>query len=332
MASPRKRLSLSTASFGKPNVLSPTSSHGGGFSHVAPLAAKAMRKAAGKQWPYAPRSARYSLVEAREGCGSTPAQFAQAISALSSAEGASVNQQQLLAMEAGFALVPSSIYSSAERLLEEHQAELARQQAATPPALAAGGEYPYQEPMEGGDYQIAPSRYLGAMGGTKAMSRENRKDELVFSPPNAVAAGVEIDEYLTRVRSLLSKPEVNLTFSEEVALSVLHDLGYDAKATIAALEMCVLWQQPPPRKGEEADTSSVAPRATALNSILWLQRLRKSAQRGAWSDGQREALDAGVAEHGKELAVMHRAHVLREKSLPELIEMYYVVGWRHQSP
>ena len=65
--------------------------------------------------------------------------------------------------------------------------------------------------------------------------------------------------------------------------------------------------------------------------MLWLQRLRERARRTNWSDGEVEALDAGITAHGKELATLHQ-HVLREKSLPQLIEMYYVTGWRHQSP
>lgn len=157
MASPRKRLSLGiSAGNNKSNKFGPMSPTSPGVTGLPPsgfsLAAahagnkQMLRKPSSKAWPYAPRSARYRLVEARDTCGSTPAQFAQAISAI---EATPVNQQQLLAMEAGFALVPTGVLNGAERLYADHQSELARQDASRQPAVMTGGEYPYQEPMEG---------------------------------------------------------------------------------------------------------------------------------------------------------------------------------------
>ena len=296
-------------------------------------------------------------------------------------------------METGFALVPAQVFASVERLYEDRQAELARQLAAQEPPVLEGGVYPYQEPMEGIDYQIAPPRYLGAVGSAKAMSRENRKDETVFSPRSALAAGVRVDDYLARARDLFgqyeppqrepppphaaagavggrgggsvdggaaeadgsgaeagaAKPtaaaaaatgwsaqEGRLQESEEVALAVLHDLKYNVEAALAALQLCLEWHQPT-RSGEPrvaavaSSDGSDASRAAAANSIIWLQRLSEHARRRSWSVGEVEALDAGIKDHGKELAVLHQ-HVLVEKSLPQLIEMYYVTGWRHQSP
>ena len=157
MSSPRKRLSLGINKGSNKQHFSPLSPTSPGISGLPPVgfslaaaqAGSKLRKGAGKQWPYAPRSARYRLVEAREACGSTPAQFAQAISALLAGDAAApVNQQQLLAMEAGFALVPAQVFAAVERLFSDHQSELARQEALVPGVLS-GGEYPYQEPMEG---------------------------------------------------------------------------------------------------------------------------------------------------------------------------------------
>lgn len=280
-------------------------------------------------WPYAPRSARYRLSEVRETIGTSHAHFAQALSS----ETAPVSHQQLVTMEAGFALVPTPVLARAEALEVQHHEELARQAAAREPTVLIGGDYPYQEPMEGVDYQVAPSRFLGGVGGTKAMSREARKDELVFAPRAAAAAGVRIDAYIEQARALVATTDT-LHFSEEVALSILHDLRYSSDAALAALKQCVAWQRPPqPPDGGGQGTSSPAamPRAAAANSVLWLQRLRAAAKRSTWSAGECEALDAGIADYGKELATMH-GHVLREKTLPQVIEMYYVIGWRHQSP
>ena len=265
-------------------------------------------------------------MKAREACGSTPAQFSQAVSSLLGND-TPLNQQLLLAMEAGFALVPAHMLAAAEQLHADHQAELERQQAAAPPAVLVGGEYPYQEPMEGADYQIAPPRYLGGVGGTKALSRDARKDELIYQPKMALP---ELEWYLLQAKSMVGRTNGQLTYSEEVALSVLHDLSYDADAALAALQHCLSWLQPKP-VGDQLSEPPV--RAAAANSVLWVQRLRDHACRNTWSTGEKEALDAGIAKYGKELAVMHRAQdVLREKTLPQLIEMYYVAGWRHQSP
>jgi len=159
------------------------------------------------------------------------------------------------------------------------------------------------------------------------MAREPRKDSVIYSPRSALAAGLRIDEYIDSVRQLLRDVD-SLPFCEEVALSVLHDLRYNGEAALAALKLCVTWQQPPAVATDATDSPSCA---AAANSVLWLQRLRERARRTKWSDGEVEALDAGITAHGKELATLHQ-HVLREKSLPQLIEMYYVTGWRHQSP
>ena len=160
------------------------------------------------------------------------------------------------------------------------------------------------------------------------MSREARKDELVYQPKMPHA---KVVDYLEQARAVLARTDDAPRFSEEVALSILHDLRYNPEAALAALRHCVAWMQPPP---PPADAPTKPPgRAAAANSVLWLQRLREHQRRVAWSDGEKEALDAGIAEHGKELAVMHRAQtILQEKTLPQLIEMYYVAGWRHQSP
>jgi len=306
----------------------------------APLNNKSLRRGvATKAWPYAPRSARYRLVEIREAIGSTPTQFATAVSALFATE-APINQHQLLQMEAGWALVPTQVLASAERLHDDHKAELERQAAAMPATVLVGGDYPYQEPMEGQDYQIAPPRYLGAVGGNKAMSRENRKDELVFLPHKV--APTKLADYLEQAKGVLASADgpsediigrsttiPPLRWSEEVALSILHDLRYNVDASLNALRHCVLWTQPPP---DDTPTKALG-RAASANSVLWLQRLREYHRRRHWSDGEKEALDAGITAHGKELAVIYRGQkMLREKTLPQLIEMYYVAGWRHQSP
>lgn len=326
--SPRKRLSLVGSSSRFSGPASPSALGSQGFALKTSKSTKAGK--AGKAWPYAARSARYRLLESREKCGSTPSQFAQAISALVGDAVSPFNQQQLLAMEAGFALVPSQVLASAEKLYADHQAELERQEASRPPVELSGGEYPYQEPMEGIDYQIQPPRYLGGVGGTKAMSREARKDELVYAPRMAVSAGVKANEYLEQARALIAGAEgSDLCFSEEVALSILHDLKYNSDAALAALKLCIAWQVPPSSDGPSEGKPGA--RAATANSVLWLQRLKEHAGRCKFSAGEVEALDAGIAEHGKELSVLH-PHILREKSLQQLIEMYYVAGWRHQSP
>lgn len=64
------------------------------------------------------------------------------------------------------------------------------------------------------------------------MAREPRKDAVVYSPRSALAAGLRIDEYIDSVRQLLRDVD-SLPFSEEVALSVLHDLRYNGEAALA---------------------------------------------------------------------------------------------------
>lgn len=314
--SPRKRSSLVAGRVGS-QLSHGISSAGAGGPAASSTAFKALRKSSSKAWPYAPCSARYRLSEARDTVGSTAAQFAQAISC--SLSDAPVNQQQLLAMEAGFAPVPVQVLAGAERLLAEHQAELERQKAAHPAAGIVGGDYPYQEPMEGVDFQIAPPRYLGGVGGSKALSREARKDELVFQPKMPPC---KLADYLDEARAILTRADGPLCFSEEVSLSILHDLRYNPEAALAALRHCVTWTKSP-----GSDLPAKTPgRAAAANSVLWLQRLREHAKHNTWCEGDKEALDAGIAEHGKELAIMHRAQHLCEKSLPQIIEMYYVAG------
>ena len=329
--SPRKRLSLVAGNkFGAPSALG--SAHASAQLDRAGGPLKPQRgsrsAAAAKAWPYAPRSAKERLLEIREGLSFTPAQLAQAINGQLTTD-TSVNQQQLLSMEAGFAFVPATVLAAAERLHADHQAEVERQAAGREPAVLVGGEYPYQEPMEGPDYQIAPPRYLGGVGGHKAMSREARKDQLLYQPSKISTA--KLTDYLEQAKAVLTRTDGPLQFSEEVALSILHDLRYNSEAALAALRHCVLWTQPPPPVEQTA--AKPPGRAAAANSVLWHQRLREHQRHISWSDGEKEALDAGIREHGKELAVMHRAQrVLHEKTLPQLIEMYYVAGWRHQSP
>lgn len=307
----------------------PMASPSSGGNASGPLRAVRNKGAAGRAaaWPYGPRSARFRLLEVREALGAMPAQFAQAVSAQLPSDLA-LHHQHLLDMEAGFALVPAPVLAAAERLHADHQADLDRQAAAREPQVLIGGEYPYQEPMQGPDYQIAPSRYMGSIGSNKAMSREARKDQLVYQPKMPQA---KVLDYLEQTKAVLARADGALRFSEEVALSILHDLRYNTEAALAALRHCVAWMQPPP---SPADAPTKPPgRAAAANSVLWLQRLREHQRRVAWSDGEKEALDAGITEYGKELASVYRAQtVLQEKSLPQLIEMYYVAGWRHQSP
>ena len=321
MSSPRKRSSLvgtgKTSSFGPGSAASPMlNASGTGF------AGKALRK--NKAWPYAPRSARYRLREILLATEMTPQVFAQAVS---NGSDTAINQNQLLDMEAGWALVPAWLMANAEKVHAEHQAELEKLRAAQPQMLV-GGQFPYQEPMEGQDFQIAPSRYLGAVGSQKAMSREARKDALVFNHHKLAAS--KVDDYLEQVRVNLERTGGVLRFSEEVALSILHDLRYNTEASLAALRHCVAWTYTP----EPGDISTKAPgRAAAANSVLWLMRLREHARHNTFSDGEKEALHAGIAKHGKELATLFRSQqFLQEKTLPQLIEMYYVAGARHQSP
>lgn len=345
----------------------------------------ALTPAISAEWPFAPRSARYRLAEVRKDVGMTPAHFSAALStAIASAgrakEAPAVTAQLLLSMESGFALVQPPVLAAAEQLAA-HAEEEARKEAGEAGGIddEPGGVYPHQEPMLGPDYQTTTPRYVGGAGGPKAISMKDREDALVFNPRAAAAKGVEVEAYLELVGALL-EPAAWLSHSEEVALAVLHDLKYSQAAALAALKLTIAWQS-----DEGVQAADMSSRGVVANSMLWLQRLRAAAARGAWGDGEREALHAGIETHGKELAVVHE-HVLREKSrqerapaprsnrgprteptldrprpssepssssLPshlasppaptklstppltpeqELIEMYYVVGWRHQSP
>ncbi len=319
-ASPRRRVSLGKqSSFALPVV------------PISKQSSSARRGSSKRdEMPVAPRASRFTLLEIRQDAGQTPAQFAAALSAGLAGDTAPINQQQLLLMEMGLALVPAPVLACAERLREQRE----QQQAAAAAAAAAaaeeqivGGVYPHQECMLGPEYQVAPPRYVGSAGSSKATSRKDGKDECTYSPYSAAEAGVDVDGYLKRGRELTDGVD-ELPFAEEVALSILHELGYDGDAALASLELCASWH----RNGGGGGMSSTASlRDAAPNSIMWLHRLREAAARRSWSAGEREALDEGVTEHGKQLAVVHQ-HVLREKSRPELIEMYYVVGVRHQSP
>ena len=95
---------------------------------------------------------------------------------------------------------------------------------------------------------------------------------------------------------------------------------YDQKAALSALEVCVSWA-----KGD-VHKLQAQPRTAMANALLWLQRLRAARRKDTWEQGEKEALDAGLKEHGKELAEVHK-FVLKEMPLPRFIEFYYRSGY-----
>ena len=89
----------------------------------------------------------------------------------------------------------------------------------------------------------------------------------------------------------------------------------------------------------------LVPQSAGAHSIVWQQRLRAATARRRVGDGETEALYAGLIEHGKvrrpgpapvcavrelergaqDLAAI-RDTALREKSLTEVVELYYRSG------
>ena len=108
-------------------------------------------------------------------------------------------------------------------------------------------EYPYQEPMIGPDYQASVPRSCSA-------ARNRREDEKVWCPKSAAKESVKVDAYLARVREALRGADglqPSAACVEESALQVLHSLKYDAKAALAALELCVAWRAADAKKVRE---------------------------------------------------------------------------------
>ena len=134
---------------------------------------------------------------------------------------------------------------------------------------------------------------------------------IVRLTPRAVAA---------QVRELL-KPIESLAYDEDTALTTLHDLKYNQQSALDALKLCVAWEE-----GNWQKVNAL-PRHSA--AILWLERLRSASRdsKARWTDGQREALDAGCAAlaeqgAGKELAEIHKT-TLQELPYPKFIQLYY---------
>ena len=281
-------------------------------------------------------------------------------------------------METGFVFVPAQVFECRAAVQDRRRA---RRQLAARAACARRGVYLYQEPMEGIDYQIAPPRYLGAVGSAAAGAGEQEG-----RPPSrrsALAAGVRVDDYRTS-RDLFGQyeppqrepPPPHAAAGGRWPGGALFDGAAEADGSgaeaeppnqrrrrqrrlagrpkragcrrarrwpwrssmiraqrgsrAAALQLCLEWHHPqvrqPPWLQKSSDGSDAS--AAAANSIIGCSGFEHAEGFGV---GEVEALDAGIKDHGKELAVLHQ-HVLVEKSLPQLIEMYYVTGWRHQSP
>ena len=261
----------------------------------------------------APRGAKYRLEDVREAFKLSLAQFAQLLSTVQP-----VSQKLVQSWEAGLARVPMRILKRTEELSEQLAAEAAKAQPPPMEVVDLKAEYPYQEPMIGPDYQASVPRSCSA-------ARNRREDEKVWCPKSAAKESVKVDAYLARVREALRGADglqPSAACVEESALQVLHTLKYDAKAALAALELCVAWRA--------ADAKKVLslPTAAAVNAMLWLHRLDGEARKARWGAGEKEAMDAALLEHGKDPVVV-ADNAFREKPRGEVVRMYFECdAWR----
>ena len=145
-------------------------------------------------------------------------------------------------------------------------------QAAVRPAgglmALAKQEYPKQESMVGDYYQcVIPKQPIS--GGPKQgrAPKANHADECVFQPNAAAAAaakeGITLEDYLCTVKNLLGgcAEETGFTYDEQIALEILHALGYQLRLAIKGLEVCLGWI----RDAAVAEKKAVAERTSAAN-------------------------------------------------------------------
>ena len=261
----------------------------------------------------APREAKEKLRRAREAFKLTASQFA----GLLSTPGQAVNQQLLTHWEMGIRRVPQPVLLKVEQmhaqLLKEQRLQKEAEIEENGSVVMVNPEYPYQEPMIGPDYQVGVPRSTSG-------SSKQRADECIWSPRLAVKDVVGVEPYLHKVRELLKdceelRPGGGATY-EEIALDVLNELQYNPQEALDALQLCVAW-----RRGDEKAVLALS-RGAVVNSMCWLRRLSETKKRRTFREGEVEAMDWGLTQCGRDVTEIGR-HVLREKDMPELIEMYY---------
>jgi len=250
---------------------------------------------------------------AREAFKLTASQFA----GLLSTPGQAVNQQLLTHWEMGFRRVPQPVLLKVEQmhaqLLKEQQKQKEAEVEENGGVVMVNPEYPYQEPMIGPDYQIGVPRSTSG-------SSKQRADECIWSPRLALKDAVGVEPYLQKVRELLKdceelRPGGGATY-EEIALDVLNELQYEPQEALDALQLCVAW-----RHGDEKAVLALS-RGAVVSSMCWLRRLSETKKRRTYGEGEVQAMDWGLTQCGRDVTEIGR-HVLREKEMPELIEMYY---------
>ena len=109
-------------------------------------------------------------------------------------------------------------------------------------------EYPKQESMVGDYYQcVIPKQPIGGSPKQGRAPKANHADECVFQPNAAAAAaakeGITLEHYLCTVKDLLGgcAEETGFTYDEQLALEILHALGYQLRLAIKGLEVCLGW-------------------------------------------------------------------------------------------
>ena len=261
----------------------------------------------------APREAKEKLRRAREAFKLTASQFA----GLLSTPGQVVNQQLLTHWEMGIRRVPQPVLLKVEQmhaqLLKEQRLQKEAEIEENGSVVMINPEYPYQEPMIGPDYQVGVPRSTSG-------SSKQRADECIWSPRLAVKDVVGVEPYLQKVRELLKdceelRPGKGATY-EAIALDVLNELQYNPQEALDALQLCVAW-----RRGDEKAVLALS-RGAVVNSMCWLRRLSETKKRRTFHEGEVESMDWGLTQCGRDVTEIGR-HVLREKDMPELIEMYY---------
>lgn len=224
--------------------------------------------------------------------------------------------------EAGLARVPDRVDSLVSRLHECLRSLMAAQAAREgPPVLISAQEYPRQESMVGPEFQALMPKMAPAV-------KSSRRDELLWSPRVAAREGVDLEGYLTAVRRLIDS-EPSLSYDEEAALDTLRDLNYSTAAALEALEVCCLW-----RRHDEMNlvalrqASKDGGRVATVHSVIWLHRLASAKRRRAHTEGEGEAMLAGLLKHGKDLMAV-QSEFLHEKTVPDVVDLYFRCGaWR----
>jgi len=302
---------------------------------VAAAAAAAQRGAAcdlGTASGLAPRCAGARLAEVHAAFEMTAAQFAEQLRSApldkSAKQPEAVTSKALIKWEMGLARVPMRVYQLAERLHAQLLKELDTQKAAeAEPLQHVTQVYPRQESMTGPEFQAVVPKHVGGSG---AASKSNRKDERLWSPYAAAKERVDLDDYLSRVRTLLdSQQDPHMAYDEEAALETLCALEYKPAVALGALDWAVAWRRPnAARLLELQGGARDGGRSSAVNATLWLHRLRTAARSRLHGPGECEALEAGLGRHGKDLAEVRRTH-LQEKSVYEVIDLYYRAPGRY---